>query len=130
MNADIKARWQQALRSGDYRQGVSRLRRRADGGDRFCCLGVLCELAVEAGVIEAPVESEIGYRYGATGDLLGDAVYLPPAVAKWAGLSTNPAVEHVVGHEAGGRMTRWSTLAKLNDSKTPFSTIADLIEQL
>lgn len=41
MNADVKARWLAALRSGDYDQGQCRLR---DEDDRFCCLGVLCDV--------------------------------------------------------------------------------------
>lgn len=36
MNADIRARWFAALRSGEYRQAQGRLR----DGDAFCCLGV------------------------------------------------------------------------------------------
>lgn len=45
MNQEIKAQWLQALRSGDYTQGVLRLRISAgDGQLRHCCLGVLCDV--------------------------------------------------------------------------------------
>jgi hypothetical protein len=40
MDAEIKAKWVEALRSGKYEQGQNRLRR----GDAFCCLGVLCDV--------------------------------------------------------------------------------------
>lgn len=40
MDAKIKADWLAALRSGEYKQGIGRLRQ--DG--KFCCLGVLCDL--------------------------------------------------------------------------------------
>lgn len=52
MNAELKAKWVAALRSGDYKQttGVLRL------GDAFCCLGVLCEVAGVPAV-------EGGYRF-------------------------------------------------------------------
>ena len=40
MNAEIKARWIEALRSGKYQQGIGYLRSK---NDRFCCLGVLCD---------------------------------------------------------------------------------------
>jgi len=40
MNAEFKAKWVEALRSGRYLQGHQRLRR----GDTYCCLGVLCDL--------------------------------------------------------------------------------------
>jgi len=40
MTAEMKAKWLEALRSGKYQQGKNFLRE----GDRYCCLGVLCEL--------------------------------------------------------------------------------------
>lgn len=44
MNQNVKARWIEALRSGRYTQGRHLLR---SPGDKYCCLGVLCDLAVE-----------------------------------------------------------------------------------
>lgn len=41
MNKEIKDRWIAALRSGDYKQGKDQLR---NFDNRFCCLGVLCDL--------------------------------------------------------------------------------------
>jgi hypothetical protein len=40
MDAELKAKWVAALRSGEYRQGKHMLR----DGDRYCCLGVLCSI--------------------------------------------------------------------------------------
>lgn len=37
--------WIKALRSGEYKQGRKALK----VGDRFCCLGVLCDLAAKDG---------------------------------------------------------------------------------
>lgn len=37
---EVRKRWVEALRSGEYQQGHGRLRR----GDTYCCLGVLCDL--------------------------------------------------------------------------------------
>jgi hypothetical protein len=42
MDAEVKRKWVDALRSGDYEQGMNRLRR----GNRYCCLGVLCSVAI------------------------------------------------------------------------------------
>lgn len=44
MDKELRTRWIEALAGGDspYRQGQSVLR---DDEDRFCCLGVLCDLA-------------------------------------------------------------------------------------
>jgi len=40
MNSELKAKWVEALRSGDYAQGLRALRK----GNSFCCLGVLCDV--------------------------------------------------------------------------------------
>ena len=47
MKPEIQAEWVAALRSGEYKQGTGVLRSEAN---EFCCLGVLCDLAVKAGV--------------------------------------------------------------------------------
>jgi hypothetical protein len=41
MNKEIKEKWINALRSGKYEQGKSQLRSLSN---KFCCLGVLCDL--------------------------------------------------------------------------------------
>ncbi len=41
MNPEIKAKWVAALRSGQYQQGAEYL----ENDGRYCCLGVLCEVA-------------------------------------------------------------------------------------
>ena len=40
MNQEIKEKWLEALRSGKYKQGFTRLKQ----NNRYCCLGVLCSL--------------------------------------------------------------------------------------
>lgn len=120
MRQDIQKKWVEALRSGDYSQGKGKLK---DASGDYCCLGVLCELAVEAGVLPKPLE--IGpesvdgpsYLYGSenTGSLL------PREVSVWAGLSDNsPQVrdEH-----------NQLPLTYLNDTGHDFETIAELIEK-
>lgn len=42
MNKELKDKWVAALRGNDYVQGQGALR---TGDNRYCCLGVLCELA-------------------------------------------------------------------------------------
>ena len=41
MTPELKAKWLGALRSGKYEQGHHRLHE----GNKFCCLGVLCDIA-------------------------------------------------------------------------------------
>jgi hypothetical protein len=85
---DIKDEWVRRLRSGDYEQGQGYLR----FGDKYCCLGVLCDMAVEAGVIEethGPSE-KFSLFVSDGGDF--QTQMLPISVAKWAGLMGTPAV--------------------------------------
>lgn len=106
---DVAKEWVKALRSGDYKQGIHSLH---NLDDSFCCLGVLCDLAVEAGVArESKSGKEIGYE--------ADGFYaslLPPSVAKWAGLRTRQG--NSFAH----------SLVYLNDDGRPFTEIADVIE--
>lgn len=117
MNKEIKAKWLAALRSGKYRQGSGFLKIKGQNGvqDRFCCLGVLCELAVDAGVTGILSES-----YEATYGIPGDrnTAVLPVHVQEWAGLD-----------KAGTYNDGNSSLTGDNDSGMTFAAIADIIEQ-
>src|SRR5262249_13225214 len=116
MNPEIRERWVAALRSGKWRQGREALQ---DARGRLCCLGVLCEIAVEDGVIPAPEESELGtWLYGE------DFEHLRPSVRDWAGLSSedpvapgNPWALAILNDVGDGDDVPWS-----------FARIADLIE--
>ncbi len=114
MNPEIKAQWVSALRSGNYAQGRNALR----SGDKYCCLGVLCELAVEAGVVvRRPSKTSAGYAYD------NEAGYLPVNVREWSGVeSSSPIVMPLDTDDVP------TYLSSLNDVGRPFSEIADLIE--
>jgi hypothetical protein len=60
----VMKRWIAALRSGKYKQGKNALRTH----DRFCCLGVLCDLNAKDGGApwEAPAKNNTSgfYAYG------------------------------------------------------------------
>jgi hypothetical protein len=104
MKPEIKQKWLEALRSGEYRQGISALR---SHDDRYCCLGVLCDLhSKETG---DKWEGEVNREY-----LYHDSTVYPPAtVVEWVG-----------GHLPG------VTLACMNDlCRTSFAKIADWIEE-
>lgn len=49
MNKRIAKKWTKALRSGKYKQGIGMLR---NDNNEYCCLGVLCELAVKEKIVE------------------------------------------------------------------------------
>lgn len=84
LNENAK-KWVEALKSGKYKQGTGQLvtqesewneetmRFIPTGVKRYCCLGVLCEVAVQEGVIPSFKE---------------DDCYLPEVVQKWVGLKT------------------------------------------
>ena len=110
MKAEIARTWVEALRSGDYEQGRRALNR--DG--KYCCLGVLCELAVAEGVIEAPERLPKGDMAYA-----GCNTYLPQAVCEWAG------IDSPYGKVYKGSKTH---LATLNDEYFSFNQIADIID--
>ena len=119
MNSDIKAQWVTALRSGQYLQGTGRLRCSTPERDRYCCLGVLCELAVQASAIppaEFPDESDFdSYAYA------GSKSYLPLRVQDWSGLF------NFSGGYKVGRTQHF--LSEDNDNGKTFDDIADIVEQ-
>lgn len=128
MNSAVKKMWTAALRSGKYDQGKSALALVDETNTKYCCLGVLCELAVDAGVIGAGAILQNGgnssgtMAYGAG----RDTSTLPDEVIQWAEIgdgvySSNPYVEKANGQK--------NSLATINDRGTSFEEIADLIEE-
>lgn len=97
VNKDAIEKWATALETGKYDQVDGKLY----DGKAYCCLGVLCEVAVEEGVIEPAVLVDNGcpcdgckddqeYRYD------GANLTLPRSVAEWAFgqyASTNPSLK-------------------------------------
>src|SRR5689334_11788613 len=109
MNKEVKDQWVAALRSGEYEQGKGTLQE--DG--KFCCLGVLCELAVKAGVTTSePREGGSTVIYGGADD--PNTAYPPAAVIKWAEMDgPNPYVPFE--HEKWEKSDR-APLTALNDN--------------
>lgn len=117
MQAELKQKWIEALRSGKYQQGKGVLR---TDTDHFCCLGVLCDLVDPSGwrgtgLIETSVDgmdvSQEAYPFFSISDV-GSAVSLPHDLRKQLGL-------HIADIQA---------LIRMNDSGNPFESIAKHIE--
>lgn len=53
-------KWLNALESGEYQQGRGKLRTK---DNKFCCLGVLCDLAVKEGILPEPILEMSHYCY-------------------------------------------------------------------
>lgn len=118
MNQAVKAEWVAALRSGEYEQATGHLYYEGS----YCCLGVLCDLAVKRGVVSMR-EGVVTRSYGE----LDETAVPPHEVLDWAGLDyENPQV--LVTDEDGSE--QYPTLITLNDDeKYSFNRIADLIEE-
>lgn len=113
MNQQIKHEWVAALRSG----GVEQCKEQLNYGpnNAYCCLGVLCEMAVEAGIVT--LKDEVYTSVNDRNDC--DSGVLPRSVMKWAGLHSNtPKPKHLKNN-----------LVRLNDTGHTFSQIADIIEE-
>ena len=112
MNQQVKEKWLNALRSGDYQQTQNYLHKE----DGFCCLGVLCDLYIKENNEEWNLAvAEDGDRdYYEFQDKTGR---IPLSVIEWAGVEDcNPNI--------CGR-----SLAERNDTGSTFNEIADLIEK-
>jgi len=125
MKAEIKEKWLEALRSGDYEQGEGGLHK----GETFCCLGVLCDIAIKEGIgrwapnVDLENENEIDL-YGFNG---GECRVLPLQIQDWAGLRlSNPIVRH---SNVKGSNPFKKAISVVNDNYGDFDEIADLIEK-
>ena len=107
MNSVIKAEWLRRLRSGTFKQGKNYLKYiTPDGKTLQCCLGLLVDMAVEAGVIPAPILVPF----------LGNRVYLYEATTtdrSWdlAVYDGGPHVEGILPHE----VRAWAGLNDIRD---------------
>lgn len=109
-------KWVEALRSGDYKQGREFLKRRGESSDppgdwEYCCLGVLCEINPDI----------THYKQGSFyfEDEWGETLFLDELIPY-----------SVAAHEFGLSISAQDRLSTLNDVGTPFSDIADLIEEM
>jgi hypothetical protein len=112
MKPEIKQQWITALQSGEYEQTDSVLR--LGTTNRFCCLGVLCDLHSKS----------TGNEWSHAGYYLHEGSQLPVEVAEWAGLLET--VEHPQDPDCYQRGVRFS---ELNDNGVTFDEIAQLIEE-
>ena len=101
-----RAKWVAALRSGDYKQGLGRLRH----GDEFCCLGVACDVIGDGEWVFRPAERRYylldGFSYEGA---------LPLALQEALGIALSGSGVYVT----------------MNDNKKrTFPEIADFIEKL
>lgn len=111
MNKEIKTKWLEALRSGEYQQTTEVLK----DSKGFCCLGVLCD-------IHSKITGETDWEIVNGGNKYYEEFRCAPrTVVKWSGIEDcNPDVK-LDNHY-------WN-IAELNDGGRSFKEIADIIEQ-
>ena len=123
MKKTIMKKWVAALRSGEYEQTSGSLVSINNEGERFCCMGVLCNLATEDGYGEWD-----GYVFKDEKGLNSNS-WLPPGVIKWAGMKSESGEFESSDKDCGVSPEGYSkTLVGLNDAHTPFTELADIIE--
>jgi hypothetical protein len=121
---EVKAKWVDALKSGDYKKGQGSLRAGSlvSETQQFCCLGVLCDLYhKETGKGEWRERTDMpNMRKFAfyTPDGSFDSNYAPQEVLAWAGIK--PRLR------GAGAMDR--PLAVANDCNVSFDPIVAIIE--
>ena len=127
MNPEVKQKWIDALRSGDYEQGSEKLR----SVTGYCCLGVLCDLYAR--------EHDTQWEFRGYDELSDEtnphpmdywyfdehSEFLPESVMNWAGLKTHNPPMRVDSDD--GFYT--DEIANLNDSGYTFNDLSKLIEQ-
>lgn len=109
MNTQIKEKWINALRSGEYTQNHGQLK----DDDGYCCLGVLTDLYLKETNQEWQYNVECNcYEFNQSFGLLNKLVY------QWAELPNhNPKID-------GKHLSDYNDLERYN-----FNQIADLIEK-
>lgn len=137
MSPELKAKWVKALRSGEFEQARSKLHRKIDGQDSYCCIGVLCTLVPGLNVTRSlPIYYE-GSDRAFTVKYNDENSFIPIAVAtaifpkeiytndmQFDIAYSKPDDPYFENH----RRDYWIT--QLNDGGFTFAQIADLINYL
>ena len=117
MKQEVMKIWVDALRSGEYTQGVGCLK---STNGNYCCLGVLCELYDKNNEVKLRTAK---YPSGVTA-FNNFTASLPHDVMNWAGMC-NPYGSFI--QQVGTKFM--DSLSSLNDAGSSFLEIADIIEQ-
>lgn len=119
----VRKMWVKALRSGEYVQGQNQLCTIGEKGkpDMFCCLGVLCDLAVRKGLVPT---SQINVEHDGNMTYFDEEYRLPSKIQKWVGLSDESGTYKDIVDEIQVR----TDLVTMNDDGFSFDKIADIIE--
>lgn len=121
-----------ALRSGEFRQGLSTLasKKAEDEHWKYCCLGVACEVAIRNGVVVEVREEGITYNFKVERYCRiyeGTSTVLPPSVREWLGLTADEADPRLLTGHIGEHK---SYATNLNDNgQWTFEQLAEGFER-
>jgi len=128
MKKKIADRWVKALRSGKYKQGIGYLNK----DNKFCCLGVLCDLATKSKSINIQTKFDTNTKSIYNENIISDhrifcyydkeLALLPQKVKEWAGM------RNINGVFESNNKTEYC-LTELNDNGKSFKQIANIIEK-
>ena len=113
-----RKKWIEALRSGEYKQGMGVLR---EEDNKFCCLGVACDIS---GLGEWKYDLEdsdginLSYVIEESVKKYSNDGLLPLPVQFWVGLRSN-----------AGDAFESGSLIQINDTGSSFKEVADFIEK-
>lgn len=107
MDAQLKQKWLEALRGGQYEQGFGELCAQTTNGLEYCCLGVLAEVA---GIERSNLFNNDHLSRIGRDDLLG------------------PWGTYFISNDPTTHATLQQKLAGMNDADQSFAQIADWIE--
>lgn len=83
MDLQLRTKWVEALRSGDYEQSHNMLRKTySDGSYGFCCLGVLCDVIDPDGWKQEDHYSLFNFKEGSKSEYWVSATTLHESAAK------------------------------------------------
>jgi hypothetical protein len=113
MKKEIADLWIAALKSNKYEKGKYVLEK----NDTFCCLGVLCDVALKNGVEFKRNIDDRGVFYGDNSSSEGRYVLLP-IVQQWAGMKS-----------LSGIINKDDALTSINDRTDSFHDVIYAIEK-
>lgn len=131
MNKQLIKQWVDTLRSGKYQQGLTVLK---SIDNKFCCLGVLCDIAKHLIYLDWELEDSDDMSY----KIQDTCTVLPEDLINLLGVNssrvlimrTNSKLQEYLGNEEIATMSRHTTLVTLNDYyKLSFNQIADILEE-
>jgi hypothetical protein len=136
VNKERVALWADELINGDWQQGNGKLR----VDDKYCCLGVACEVAIANGCVmpvgEYTTEDEddggpIIYGYG----VVEQAYYLPREAMEWYGFDQNDPVIKFVQNNPPTRAARpgenaiWTASFANDDAHSSLREIGQMVKE-